>query len=46
MIPALEQYSWLAILYWVLVLLIAMVVLDRVTAFWVGDGPGTMFGAA
>jgi hypothetical protein len=35
----------LTILYWLLMIPIAIVVLFRVTAFWAEDGPGTLFGA-
>jgi hypothetical protein len=35
----------MAILYWLLMIPIAILVLVRVTAFWADDGPGTVFGA-
>ena len=45
MIPAIEHSSLLTILYWLLMIPIAILVLVRVTAFWTDDGPGTLFGA-
>ena len=45
MIPAIEHSSLLTILYWLLMIPIAILVLVRVTAFWADDGPGTLFGA-
>ena len=45
MIPVIEHSSLLTILYWLLMIPIAIVVLVRVTAFWAEDGPGTLFGA-
>jgi hypothetical protein len=44
-IPAIEHSSLLTILYWLLMIPIAILVLVRVTAFWADDGPGTLFGA-
>ena len=40
MIPVVEHSSLLTILYWLLMIPIAIVVLVRVTAFWADDGPG------
>ena len=45
MIPVIEHSSLLIILYWLLMIPIAILVLVRVTAFWADDGPGTLFGA-
>ena len=45
MIPVIEHSSLLVILYWLLMIPIAILVLVRVTAFWADDGPGTLFGA-
>ena len=45
MIPVVEHSSLLIILYWLLMIPIAILVLVRVTAFWADDGPGTLFGA-
>ncbi len=45
MIPVIEHSSLLTILYWLLMIPIAILVLVRVTAFWADDGPGTLFGA-
>ena len=45
MISAIEHSGLLTILYWLLMLPIAIVVLMRVTSFWAEDGPGTLFGA-
>ena len=42
MIPALEHHTLLTILYWLLMLPIAILVLVRVTAFWAEAGPGTL----
>jgi len=44
-IPVIEHSSLLTILYWLLMIPIAILVLVRVTAFWTDDGPGTLFGA-
>jgi len=44
-IPVIEHSSLLVILYWLLMIPIAILVLVRVTAFWADDGPGTLFGA-
>jgi len=44
-IPVIEHSSLLIILYWLLMIPIAIVVLVRVTAFWADDGPGTLLGA-
>jgi len=44
-IPVIEHSSLLIILYWLLMIPIAILVLVRVTAFWADDGPGTLFGA-
>jgi hypothetical protein len=46
MIPAIEHSSLLTILFWVLMIPIAMFVLLRVTDFWTEEGPGTVFNAA
>ena len=45
MIPVIEHSSLLIIIYWLLMIPIAILVLVRVTAFWADDGPGTLFGA-
>jgi hypothetical protein len=45
LIPAIEHSSLLTILYWLLMIPIAILVLVRVTAFWADDGPGTLFAA-
>ena len=45
MIPVVAHSSLLTILYWLLMIPIAIAVLMRVTAFWADDGPGTLFGA-
>lgn len=45
MIPVIEHSSLLVILYWLLMVPIAILVLVRVTAFWTDDGPGTLVGA-
>ena len=45
MIPVIEHSSLLVILYWLLMIPIAILVLVRVTAFWTDDGPGTLIGA-
>lgn len=45
MISVVEHSSLLTILYWLLMIPIAILVLVRVTAFWADDGPGTLFGA-
>jgi hypothetical protein len=45
MIPGIEHSSLLTILYWLLMLPIAIAVLIRVTSFWAEDGPGTLFSA-
>jgi hypothetical protein len=42
MIPAIEHNSLLTILYWLLMIPIAMFVLVRVTEFWAEDSPGTI----
>jgi hypothetical protein len=42
MIPAIEHSFVLTILYWLLMLPIAVFVLVRVTAFWAEEGPGTV----
>jgi len=44
-IPVIEHSSLLVILYWLLMIPIAILVLVRVTAFWTDDGPGTLVGA-
>jgi hypothetical protein len=44
-IPVIEHSSLLIILYWLLMIPIAILVLVRVTEFWADDGPGTLFGA-
>ena len=45
MIPVVAHSSLLVILYWLLMIPIAIAVLMRVTAFWADDGPGTLFEA-
>jgi len=45
MIPTIEHSSLLTILYWLLMIPIAIVVLVRVTGFWADDGPGTVSSA-
>ena len=45
MIPVIEHSSLLVILYWLLMIPIAILVLVRVTAFWTDDGPGTLVSA-
>jgi hypothetical protein len=45
MIPVIEHSSLLTILYWLLMIPIAILVLVRVTAFWAEDGPGTLSSA-
>lgn len=45
MIPVVAHSSLLAILFWLLMIPIAIAVLMRVTAFWADDGPGTLVGA-
>jgi len=45
MIPIIEHSSPLTILYWLLMIPIAIAVLMRVTAFWADDGPGTVSSA-
>ena len=42
MVPVVEHSNLVAILYWLLMIPIAIVVLVRVTAFWTDDGPGTL----
>jgi hypothetical protein len=42
MIPTVEHSSLLTILYWLLMIPIAIFVLVRVTAFWAEDGPETV----
>jgi len=44
-IPVIEHSSLLVILYWLLMIPIAILVLVRVTAFWADDGPGTLVSA-
>jgi hypothetical protein len=44
-IPVIEHSSLLVILYWLLMIPIAILVLVRVTAFWTDDGPGTLVSA-
>jgi hypothetical protein len=46
MIPAIEHHILLTILYWLLMIPIAIFVLVRVTAFWAEAGPGTVGKAA
>jgi hypothetical protein len=45
MIPVVEHSSLLTILYWLLMIPIAIVVLIRVTGFLADDGPETVSGA-
>ena len=45
MIPVIEHSSLLVILYWLLMIPIAILVLVRVTAFWTDDGPGALVSA-
>ena len=45
MIPVIEHSGLLVILYWLLMIPIAILVLVRVTAFWTDDGPGTLVAA-
>ena len=45
MIPVVAHSSLLVILFWLLMIPIAIAVLMRVTAFWADDGPGTLVGA-
>ena len=42
MIPTIEHSSLLIILFWLLMIPIAVFVLIRTTAFWTEDGPGTI----
>ena len=46
MIQSIEHSSLLPILFWLLLLPIAIFILMRTTAFWTEEGPGTIFGAA
>lgn len=45
MIPSIEQSSLLPILFWLLMLPIAVFILIRTTAFWSEEGPGTILAA-
>jgi hypothetical protein len=45
MVSVVAHSSLLTILYWLLMVPIAIAVLMRVTAFWADDGPGTLLGA-
>lgn len=45
MIPTIEHSGLLILVYWLLMIPIAVLVLIRTTAFWTGDGPGTVVGA-
>lgn len=45
MIPTIEHSVLLTILYWILMIPIAVLVLIRTTAFWTEEGPGTIAGA-
>ena len=46
MIQSIEHSSLLPILFWLLLLPIAIFILMRTTAFWTEEGPGTILGAA
>ena len=46
MIQSIEHTSLLPILFWLLLLPIAIFILMRTTAFWTEEGPGTILGAA
>ncbi|MEI8368225.1 MAG: hypothetical protein WCJ31_07300 [Planctomycetia bacterium] len=46
MIQSIEHTSLLPILFWLLMLPIAIFILMRTTAFWTEEGPGTILGAA
>ena len=46
MIQSIEHSSLLPILFWLLLLPIAIFILMRTTAFWTDEGPGTILGAA
>jgi hypothetical protein len=45
MIPSIEHTSLLPILFWLLMLPIAVFILIRTTAFWSEEGPGTILAA-
>lgn len=45
MIPSIEHTSLLPILFWLLMLPIAVFILIRTTAFWTEEGPGTIVAA-
>ena len=45
MIPAIEHANLLVLLFWLLMLPIAVLILYRTTAFWSEEGPGTILGA-
>lgn len=45
MIPTVEHSGFLVLLYWLLMIPIAVLVLIRSTAFWTDEGPGTVVGA-
>ena len=45
MVSVVAHSSLLTILYWLLMVPIAIAVLMRVTSFWADDGPGTLLGA-
>ncbi len=45
MIPVIEHSTLLSILYWLLMIPVAVFVLIRTTAFWTEEGPGTVVGA-
>ena len=46
MIQSIEHTSLLPILFWLLLLPIAIFILMRTTPFWTEEGPGTILGAA
>lgn len=46
MIQSIEHTTLLPILFWLLLLPIAIFILMRTTAFWTEEGPGTILGAA
>ena len=45
MIPSIEHANLLVLLFWLLMLPIAVFILIRTTAFWSEEGPGTILGA-
>jgi hypothetical protein len=46
MVPMIEQYNLLLIVYWLVMFFIAMCVLVQVTGYFAGDAPGTLRRAA